>query len=225
MTNEGAAVTAESIYANTLDNSARFLLGTEGENPLIVVGVNPSTAAPGDLDLTVTKVTEFARRNDFDSWVMLNLYPQRSTDPTGMHDVLDPALQAENERHIAAFINGRPLTILAAWGELMDSRPYLPTLLAGILTLPELSGCTWMSIDELTATGHPRHPSRAGYDWPLRPFDVVPYLAIVTARAEAKAKRRAGRAATLPGHEPHAAATTLLAPGVVAGGQQRIPMQ
>lgn len=188
---EGAAVTAESIYENNADNSERFLLGTEGEKPLLCMGVNPSTAEPGDLDLTVTKVTKFASRNGFDSWVMLNLYPQRSTDPAGMHGVLDPQLQADNERHIAEFVDGRPLTILAAWGELIDTRYFLPLTLAGIVSLPELANCQWVTIGDLLVSKHPRHPSRATYDWPLEPFDVAKYLAIVTARAEARAKRRA----------------------------------
>ena len=31
----------------------RYILGTRGENPLICIGINPSTAQPGDLILTV----------------------------------------------------------------------------------------------------------------------------------------------------------------------------
>jgi len=85
------------IYEQSTDNSARFVLGTVGENPLVCVGVNPSTAAPGTPDLTVSKVMGFASRNGFDSWVMLNLYPQRSADPKGMHLASDPVLKAENE--------------------------------------------------------------------------------------------------------------------------------
>lgn len=111
------------IYERTADNSARYVLGTVGDNPLVCVGVNPSTAAPGDPDRTVSKVMGFAARNGFDSWVMLNLYPQRSTDPKGMHLVHDPQLQADNERHIADLIGGRQLTIVAAWGELIQSAP------------------------------------------------------------------------------------------------------
>ena len=30
----------------------RYILGTKGENPLICIGINPSTAAPDDLDNT-----------------------------------------------------------------------------------------------------------------------------------------------------------------------------
>jgi len=37
--------------------------------------VNPSTTTDKKLDFTATKVMEYAERNDFDSFIMLNVYP------------------------------------------------------------------------------------------------------------------------------------------------------
>ena len=55
---------------------SRFQLKEEGgNNPLVVIGVNPSTATNKKLDFTVTKVMEYAERNDFDSFIILNVYP------------------------------------------------------------------------------------------------------------------------------------------------------
>lgn len=34
------------IYQNSPDNKARFVLGTRGNNPLIVMSINPSVGAP-----------------------------------------------------------------------------------------------------------------------------------------------------------------------------------
>lgn len=169
------------IYKHSADNSARFVLGTAGESPLVCVGVNPSTAAPGEPDRTVSKVMGFATRNGFDSWVMLNLHPQRSTDPKGMHLAYSPELKAENERHIADLINGRQLTLLAAWGELIETRPYLSQMLEGIVSVTDASGCDWVSLGDLLKSGHPRHPSRASYNWPLLCFDMGKYLRAVRA--------------------------------------------
>lgn len=177
------------IYEPNPDNSARFVLGTEGENPLVCVGVNPSTAVPGDPDSTVRKLMGFAERNGYDSWVMLNLYPQRSTDPEGMHFAFDPELKEANERHIAKFLAGRHLTLLAAWGELIEIRPYLPEILAGIVSVTDASGCGWASIGDPLKGGHPRHPSRARYAWPLQSFDMTRYVPAVRARAQARARR------------------------------------
>lgn len=179
------------LYECNDDNSARFLLGTVGANPLVCVGVNPSTAAPGDLDQTVRKVAGFASRNGFDSWVMLNLYPQRSTDPQGMHLAYDPELKVVNERHIADFIGRRPLTLLAAWGDPIEIRPYLFEMLAGILAVTRATECRWVTLGNFTKAGHPRHPSRPGYATPLLPFDADAYLRAVTARARQAPSARA----------------------------------
>jgi hypothetical protein len=190
-------VTDEWIYERTVDNSARFVLGTVGENPLTCVGVNPSTAAPGVLDLTISKVMGFASRNGYDSWAMLNLYPQRSTNPSDMHLAVSAELQSENERQIAAFIDGRPLTLLAAWGELIATRPYLSDMLEGIVALADASACDWVSIGEFLKSGHPRHPSRAAYALPLQSFDMERYLTRVRAGAASKAERRSRASATV----------------------------
>ncbi|WDH80097.1 DUF1643 domain-containing protein [Microbacterium esteraromaticum] len=163
------------IYEPNEDNSARLSLGTTGSNPLICFGVNPSTAVPGDLDQTLKRVQGYAARNQFDSWLMFNLYPQRSTDPDEMHSAYVPVLKAQNEKRIAEYINGRPLTLLAAWGDLILHRPYLSKMLADIVRITDASSCNWISIGGLTAKGHPRHPSRGAYA-PFQPFDMKAYL-------------------------------------------------
>ena len=166
------------IWQRTPDNRARFVLGTTGAHPLVCFGINPSTAVPGALDPTVTRVSRFAAREEdrFDSWVMLNVSPQISTDPRGMHYSLDADWKAENERRIADIVAGRPLTLLAAWGTLIESRPYLFENLHEIVGLPELANCTWVSLGTPTKAGHPRHPLYLKSTTPLVPFDVSGYL-------------------------------------------------
>lgn len=164
------------IYVPSDDSTARFVLGTEGQKPLVCFGINPSIAVPSKLDPTVTRVRNIATRNQFDSWVMLNVYPQISTDPKGIHRVFDPELKSANERHIEQFLGGRSLTILGAWGGLLDSRSYFRSLLADIVKVTDVSGCTWVSLGEPLSGGHPRHPSRARNDLLLEPFDMGAYL-------------------------------------------------
>lgn len=164
------------IYAPSDDGIARFMLGTEGQNPLICFGINPSTAVPGKLDPTVTRVRNIAARNQFDSWLMLNIYPQISTDPKGIHHVFEPALKNENERHIEQLLSGRSLTILGAWGSLIDSRNYFHSLLADVVKVTDAAGCRWVSLGKPLVNGHPRHPSRARNDLLLESFDMVAYL-------------------------------------------------
>lgn len=164
------------LYENNDDNSARFVLGTEGENPLVCFGINPSTAVPGSLDPTVRRVAGFASAYGNDSWIMLNVYPQISTDPKGLHRSVDPALKAANERSIERLLSGRSLVLLAAWGGLIESRKYLRSLLSGIVSIADSTESTWASLGQPLGSGHPRHPSRARSDSSLQEFDVSAYL-------------------------------------------------
>ena len=164
------------VYKRSPDGSARFVLGTVGEHPLVCFGINPSTAKPGALDPTVKRVARFAAENGFDSWAMLNVYPQVATDPKLMDREYRQEFKLENERHIARLINGRPLTLLAAWGGLVTSRPYLRTLLEDILTLTSIAGCRWVCLGDPTKNGHPRHPLYVKADTPLVPYDIHQYV-------------------------------------------------
>ena len=70
------------LYKKNRDNSARYILGEAGRKPLVCVGINPSTAEPNNLDRTLTNVRRFSELNGYDGWLMLNVYPQRSTRDT-----------------------------------------------------------------------------------------------------------------------------------------------
>lgn len=149
---------------------SRFVLWTFGANPLVCVGVNPSPTVPNDLDRTVSRLTDLAEARGFDSWVMLNLYPQRSTDPKGLMRIHEPKLKAENERHIANFIGGRQLTLLGARCGLMTRRPYPRTVLAGTFQITDATGCDWVSCGKSLAGGHPQYLSCVARDLTLHPF-------------------------------------------------------
>ena len=66
-------MTRSWIYERNHDNSARYVLGEAGHNPLICIGVNPSTAEPNNLDPTLRSVKRFAEFHNFDGWLMFNL--------------------------------------------------------------------------------------------------------------------------------------------------------
>ena len=163
------------LYKNTPDNLARFVLGTIGENPIVCFGINPSSAAPNNLDPTVARVMRVATFHGFDSFIMLNVYAQRATDPHDLHLQVRPELKDENERQIEAVVKGRSLSLWAAWGNLIDTRTYLRPLLRDIVTLPALSNCSWTSRGQVTKDGHPRHPLYVRNDAPFEAFGVDQY--------------------------------------------------
>ena len=44
------------LYAPNFYSEYRYILGTRGKNPLICIGINPSTAEPDNLDNTLKSV-------------------------------------------------------------------------------------------------------------------------------------------------------------------------
>ncbi len=107
----------------------RYLLGTRGKNPLICIGINPSTAAPGDLDNTLKSVERIAAGNGYDSFLMFNVYAQRATRPEDMDQVCNQALHRENMtafRYVLDQVGeGFVPAVWAAWGTIIEKRPYL----------------------------------------------------------------------------------------------------
>lgn len=164
------------IYEPSDNGLARFVLGTVGDNPLVCFGINPSTAKPDALDRTVSRVSKFATKNGFDSWTMLNVYPQIATDPKELHDAYSADLKAENEQSIARVLSLQPRTLLAAWGDLITSKAYLPVMLHDIVELTTDASCDWMSLRGPTVKGHPRHPLYVSGAAPLQPFDIERYM-------------------------------------------------
>ena len=167
-------MTPQWIWERNSTGDARFSLGCIGSNPLVCFGINPSIATPDRLDPTVTRVRNFADRLGYDGWIMLNIYPQISTDPKGMHLNYDTALKKENERHIAKAVSGRS-TLVAGWGTEITRRPYLRPLLRDILDLPEVRGAQWVSLGAPLRDGHPAHPSRRPNNSRLQLFDLDTY--------------------------------------------------
>ena len=84
------------LYAPNFYSEYRYILGTRGKNPLICIGINPSTAEPGNLDNTLKSVDRIAKGNGFDSFIMFNVYAQRATNPDAMEKVCNPLLHQEN---------------------------------------------------------------------------------------------------------------------------------
>lgn len=158
----------------------RYILGTKGVNPLICVGINPSTAAPDDLDNTLKSVERIARFNGYDSFIMFNVYAQRATDPNDMDATLNEALHAENMKAFAHVLSlggaEHTPTVWAAWGTIVEKRPYLPRCLADMAAIGRQYGAVWVTAGKRSAKGHPHHPLYLKKDSITEPFDLDEYL-------------------------------------------------
>lgn len=146
------------IYIKEDDNIARYVLGVSGSTPLIFFGVNPSTAAPNNLDNTVRNVVKLAEKQKYDSWIMLNIYPQRDKNPDGMHFNVHDRFYIRNLEEIENVLkSNRGSILIAGWGNLIEKRSYLKESLRDIYDLSVKYQCSWKCIDQ-NKSGHPKHP-------------------------------------------------------------------
>ena len=164
------------LYVPNTYRDYRYLLGTRGSRPLLCLGVNPSTAVPGDLDNTLKSVERIALGNGFDSFIMCNVYAQRATRPGDMEPVLNPALHREN---LAAFAYALSLSdapaVWAAWGTVIEQRPYLPGCVRDLIETGRRYGARWYTAGARSKRGHPHHPLYLRKDSLLEEFDAAAY--------------------------------------------------
>ena len=166
------------IYVPDRYSEYRYILGTRGERPLICIGINPSTAAPDDLDNTLKSVERIALFNGYDSFIMFNVYAQRATDPDDMERELNPVLHSENMKAFdyVLSLSSEPPAVWAAWGNIIEKRPYLPACVRDMIALGEKRSARWYSAGRISKKGHPHHPLYLRKDTPLDVFDIVGYI-------------------------------------------------
>ena len=178
---QGEAYDRETwIYVPDFYTEYRYILGTRGRDPLICIGVNPSTAEPGNLDNTLKSVARIAAGNGYDSWIMFNVYAQRATRPDDMDRARSDSLHRENMRAFEYVLSrvgeGVRPAIWAAWGAVIEKRRYLPDCVRDMVELGQRCGAQWFCAGACSVKGHPHHPLYLRKDEKVRPFDVEAYL-------------------------------------------------
>jgi hypothetical protein len=118
---------------NNREPGYRYLLQKEGDNPLIIIGCNPSTANEGESDPTMIKVSQFCQRRGHGGYIMLNLYPQIAPHVEDLLPDIDLHIHDVNKEIIERTIkeNNRS-DILLSFGGIIRQINYLynPCLLS-----------------------------------------------------------------------------------------------
>lgn len=165
------------LYVPNSYSEYRYILGTRGKNPLICIGINPSTAAPDALDPTLKSVERIAHANGYDSFLMFNVYAQRATRPDDMEKAMNPLLHVENRKAFRYLLSLSPApAVWAAWGNIIEKRDYLTDCMRDFLEDGKNVGAKWFTAGPLLKSGHPHHPLYLRKDTQLFDFDIEAYL-------------------------------------------------
>lgn len=163
----------------------RYVLGTVGKNPLIVMGVNPSTAEADKLDNTLRSVEKIVKANGYDSFIMLNVYAQRATNPKDMDKIFNQNLHKENMAAFRWALDrcGTNPAIWAAWGTIIEESTYLKwclkEIVKDIVKHKDEKQVKWYKAGKISKKGHPHHPLYLKSDTKLEEFDMEGYLQLL----------------------------------------------
>ena len=169
------------LYVPDFYSEYRYILGTKGSNPLICIGINPSTARPDALDNTLKSVERIALGNGFDSFTMFNVYAQRATNPDDMEKQLNEHLHAENMKAFDFVLSQSENPVVwAAWGAIIEKRKYLPLCVRDMIEIGKRHNARWVCAGKISKKGHPHHPLYLRKDEPVRDFDIEGYVEMLT---------------------------------------------
>ena len=165
------------LYIPDFYSEYRYVLGTKGANPLICIGINPSTARPDALDNTLKSVERIALGNGFDSFTMFNVYAQRATNPDDMEKQLNEHLHTENMKAFDYVLSQSESPVVwAAWGAIIEKRKYLPHCVRDMIEIGKRHNARWVCAGKISKKGHPHHPLYLRKDEPVRDFDIEEYI-------------------------------------------------
>ena len=174
------------LYVPPFYAEYRYVLGTKGgsqqevstnpysliPNPLIVIGVNPSTAAPDALDPTLRSAERIAYFNGYDSFWMLNVYAQRATDPDEMERESNAFLQKQNILAFEKLLSLSPTKdVWCAWGNVIEKRQFLKNCVSDFIITGNKFAANWLQAEKTCKSGNPHHPLYLKSDTKLIPFE------------------------------------------------------
>jgi len=90
--------------------------------------------------------------------------------------MMNQAHHLMNLRKIEEALENKKLVIWAAWGRLVEKRPYLKDCLKDIYSLSRNHNVKWVCIGEKSIKGHPHHPLYLRSDAPLQDFHMESYI-------------------------------------------------
>ena len=143
------------------DTEKRFLLGKSGMSVLLAIGLNPSNANEEKLDPTSRNIRAIANNNGCDGWLLINLYPKRTSKPYNLPKRPKTALSDENLDVIKGLIENPSNNfkkVLCCWGDYVERHTYLKKQAIEIMSVIKELNLSFECIG-ITKSGNPFHPA------------------------------------------------------------------
>ncbi len=185
------------VDANSKDMQVRYLLGKGdiSKDTVIVIGVNPSTADDKQEDNTMTRVKNKLASKGYNSFVMINIFPLRATNPKELPKVKDlnenyvflhkqnllaisyilDKIQDKNSNSIA-----KDIKVWCAWGSTIEERKYLREYFKDIIELLNKYNAKYYHVGPISKKGNPHHPLYVSDSYNLEEFNINEYVYKIT---------------------------------------------
>ena len=131
----------------------RYALGKKGDNMIICIALNPSSATNIETDPTLRAVCNIAKNNKYKGFVLLNICPKRGVNPDLVK--CDEEFINKNILIIEKYLKEyEKADIWCAWGNKVDQEPFR----ACFKSIAKLIGNRIWYCTSLTKKNHPHHP-------------------------------------------------------------------
>lgn len=150
------------IYKADPARNLRFVLGNNGQNPLICIGINPNTANNEISDPTMNQLVELYQEKKaemgYDSCIMLNPYPLICSKPELLPSGFDEEISEENIRMIKeCFEIHKGCDVLVMWGDFILSNKDFKNNVLTILSSGIAYEMHFICLRKLSNSGNPYH--------------------------------------------------------------------
>lgn len=144
--------------------SHRYALGKKGNDPLVVICMNPSAAKDTLSDMTVNRIIKVSKTLGKEGWMVFNIYPERATNAKTMDAYCQDLLDTNIQTIKTYLLENKISEVWGAWGDdqklkaLTEGRKQMLAMLSGI-------GVRVYYFGTLTKKGNPRHPLQRYEKW------------------------------------------------------------
>ena len=159
-----ATLSACEQYRYRLERQVAPLLNDHHE-PVLFIGVNPSTADAIEDDATIRKMSGFILRWGFTRFMVGNVFGYRATDVKELADIVDP-VGLDNYTHLRQMIK-ECAVIVPCWGNQSKVPKHLRVQFNVVRSFLLLQAKPVM-VFGLTNSGDPLHPLMLPYTTPLQ---------------------------------------------------------